>query len=89
MPRFNINQIPIAIGMTEAGLRHVDVAEHLGVLRGTITNLTARYRVRGNVDDLSRSDRSRRQLKTATFRPPHSDRHIRTLHLRDRFLPAT
>ena len=77
MPRFNINQILIGIGMTEAGLRHVDVAEHLGVLRGTITRSAARYRIRGTVDDLLRSSRPR--VTTSV-----QDRHILTSHLRDR-----
>ena len=35
MPRLNKNQRLIAIGMPETGLRQVDVAEHLGVSRGT------------------------------------------------------
>ena len=52
MPRLNKYQRLIAIGMLEAGLCHVNVAEHLGVSRGTITCLAARYRVRGTVDDL-------------------------------------
>ena len=82
MPRLNKNQRLIAIGMLEAGLRHVDVAEHLGVSRGTITRLAARYRVRGTVDDLPRSGRPR-------VTTPVQDRHIRTSHLRYRFLPAT
>ena len=45
--------------MIEVGLCHVYVAEHLGVSRGTITRLAARKKVRGTVDDLSRSDRPR------------------------------
>ena len=82
MPRLNKNQRLIAIGMLEAGLRHVDVAEHLGVSRGTITRLAARYRVRGTVDDLARLGRPR-------ITTPVQDRHIRTSHLRYRCLPAT
>ena len=68
--------------MLGTGLHHVDFAEHLGVSRGTITHLAARYRVCGAVDDLPRSDRPR-------VTTPVHDRHIRTLHLRDRFLPTT
>ena len=82
MPRLNKYQKQIAIGMLEAGLHHVDVAEHLGVSCGTITRLAARYRVRGIVDDISRSGRPR-------VTTPVQDRHILTSQLRYRFLPAT
>ena len=41
MPRLKRNQRPIAVGMIEAGLRHVDVAEHLSVSHGTVTCLVA------------------------------------------------
>ena len=81
MPRLNKNQRLIAIGMLEAGLNRIDVAEHLGVSYGTITRLAARYRVRVTVDDPSRSGRPR-----ATT--PVQGRHIRTSHLCDRFLPT-
>ena len=47
MPRLDKNQSLIVIGMLEAGICHVDVAEHLGVSRGTMTVLAARCRVRG------------------------------------------
>ena len=58
----------MVIGMLEAGLRHVDVAEHWGVSRGTITRLAARYRVRGTVDFPAQADHElRRQFKTVTF----------------------
>ena len=57
MPRLNKKQRLIAIGMLEAGLHHVDVAEHLGVPRGTIIRLAARYRARGTVDYLPCSGR--------------------------------
>ena len=39
MLQLNKNQRLIAIGMLEAGVHHVDVAEHLGVSHGTITHL--------------------------------------------------
>ena len=68
--------------MIEAGQCHVDVSEHLDVSRGTITRLAARYRVCGTVDDLPRSGRPR-------VTTPVQDNHIRTSHLRYRFLPAT
>ena len=47
----------MAIGMLEAGLGHVDVAEHLDVSHGTVTRLAAHYRVCGIVDDLPHSGR--------------------------------
>ena len=68
--------------MPESSLRHVDVSEHLGMSCGTIIRLAARYRVRETIDYFSRSGRP---LVTT----PVQDRHIRTSHLRDRFLPAT
>ena len=71
MPRLNKNQRPIAVGMLEAGLRHVDVAEHLGVSRCTTISLAARYRVLGTFDDLPAQVKHelRRHFKTATFGP--------------------
>ena len=82
MPRLNKNQRLIDIGMIEAGLCHVDVAEHLGVSCGTVTRLAAPYRVRGTVDDYMRLGRP--QAMT-----PVQDRHIRTSHVnyRQRQLP--
>ena len=65
MPRLNKNQRLMAIKMIEAGLRHVDVAEHLGVSRGTIIRLAAHYRVRGTAQT---DHELRRHFKT-----PHSD----------------
>ena len=57
MPQLNKNQRLIAIGMLEAGLCHVDIAECLGVSRGTVTRLAARYRVCETVDGLPCSGR--------------------------------
>ena len=68
--------------MLETGLRHVDVAEHLGVSHGTITYLAAHYRLCGTFDDLSRSGRLRIMM-------PVQDCHIWTSHLCYCFLPAT
>ena len=82
MPRLNKNQRLITIGMLEASLHHVEVTEHLGVSRCTITRLAARYNVSGTVDDFLRSGRPR-------VTTPVQDRHIRTSHIRERFLPAT
>ena len=57
--------------MLEAGLRHVDIAEHLSVSRGTITRLAARYRVCGTFNNHLRSGR----LRVTT---PVQDCHICT-----------
>ena len=57
MPLLNKNQRLITIGMLETGLRHIDIAEHVGVSRDTISHLAACYRVLGTVDDLSPSGR--------------------------------
>ena len=82
MPRLNETERLIAIGMLEANQRHVDVAAHFGVSRLTITRLLGRYRTIGSVSDRPRSGRPR-------VTTPAQDRHIRTSHLRDRFLAAT
>ena len=81
MSQLNKNQRLIAIGMLEAGLRHVDIAEHLGVSCGTITHLVACYRVFGTVDDLPCSGRPRVTMLL-------QDHHIQMPHLRDHFLRA-
>ena len=78
MPRLNKNQRLIASRTPEAGLRHVDVAEHLGVSRDTITSFAARYRVCGTVDDLPHSGRPR-------VTTPVQGRHIRMSHVHYRF----
>ena len=81
MPQLNKNQRLISNGMLEAGLRHIDVAEHLGLSHGTITHLAAFYRVRGVVDNLPCSGRPRVMM-------PLQDRHIWTSHLHYCFLTA-
>jgi len=82
MPRLNQNQRLREIGMLESGLRHNDVVAWLVVTRVTITRLQRRCGWHGSTNDLPRSGRSR--VTTAV-----QDRHIRTSHLRDRFLTAT
>ena len=64
--------------MLEAGLRHIDVAEHLGMSCGNITHLAAHYRVHGTVDDLHSSGRP-------PVTTPVQGRHIRMSHIRDHF----
>ena len=61
MLRLNKNQRLIDIGMLQAGLRPIDIAEHLDVSRGNIILLAACYGVFGTCDDLTMP------FKTVTF----------------------
>ena len=82
MPRLRQNERDRAVGMVQAGMRHIDVAEHFGVSRLTKVRLMSRVRATGETSDRPRSGRP----KVTTLR---QDRQIRLIHLRNRFLPAT
>ncbi|CAC5420354.1 unnamed protein product [Mytilus coruscus] len=82
MPLLRQNERDIAVGMVQAGMRHIDVANNFGVSKLTITRLMSRLRQTGSSNDRPRSGRPRE----TTLR---QDRRIRFTHLRDRFLPAT
>ena len=71
-----------AVGMTEAGVCHTDVARQFGVHRNTVDALWRRYEQFGTTRDRSRSGRP---LVT----PNHQDTCIRVVHLRDRLRSAT
>ncbi|CAC5406901.1 unnamed protein product [Mytilus coruscus] len=71
-----------AVGMVQAGMSHIDVANNFGVSKLTITRLMSRLRQTGSSYDRRRSGRPRE----TTLR---QDRRIRFSHLKDRFLPAT
>ena len=66
-----------AIGMLRAGLSAEAVSGRLRVSKRTIERLKSKYRDTGTVNDRPRTGRPR---KTSTA----EDRHIRTLHLRNR-----
>ena len=82
MPRLRQNERDRAVGMVQAGMRHIDVAAHFGVSRLTIVRLMSRVRATGATADRPRSGRP----KVTTL---HQDRQMRLIHLRNRFLPAT
>ena len=82
MTRLNQNQRLRAIGMLESGRRHADVAVQFGVSRVTVRRFAGRYRTSGSVANRPRSGRPRVTTRA-------QDRHIRTSHLRNRFLTAT
>ncbi len=71
-----------AVGMVQADMRHIDVANNFGVSKLTITGSMSRLRQTGFSNDRRRSGRPRE----TTLR---QDRRIRFTHLRNRFLPAT
>lgn len=71
-----------AVGMVQMGATHAHVATTLGCARITITRLMRRYRQTGRTVDMPRSGRPR--VTTA-----NEDRHLRILHLRNRFLTVT
>ena len=68
--------------MVQAGMRQIEVANHFGCSKLRITRLISRLRQTGSTSDRSRSGRPRE----TTLR---QDRHIRLIHLWDRFVPAT
>ena len=81
MPRMSKRERYEAIGM----LRNMsinDVASFFNVDRTTISRLKVKTMQTGDVVDLRRSGRPR---KTSAA----EDRHIRTMHLRDRFKSAS
>lgn len=82
MPRLSQNERERAVGMVQAGMRYVDVANQFGCSKLTITRLMNRLRQTGTTHDRPRSGRPR----VTTER---QDRHIRFIHLRNRFVTAT
>ena len=82
MPRLNETDRWRAVGMTEAGLRHTDVAGQFGVHRNTIGDLWRRYQQFGTTRNRPRSG----CLQVTSNR---QDTYIRVVHLRDRLRTAT
>ncbi|VDI64876.1 Hypothetical predicted protein [Mytilus galloprovincialis] len=82
MPRLRQNERDRAVGMVQAGMRHIDVANNFGVFKLTITRLMSSLSQTGSSNDRRRSGHPRE----TTLR---HDRRIRFTHLRDQFFPAT
>ena len=81
MPRLRQNEREQAVGMLLVGMTQTQIANHFNVSRMTIYRLMIRLRDTGNTSDRPRSGRPR----VTTLR---QDRHIRFIHLRNRFVTA-
>lgn len=82
MPRLSQNDRERAVGMLMAGTPYAQVARRFGVHRSTIQRLQTRLQQTGSTHDRPRSGQPR-------VTTPAQDRHIRVMHLRDRFrVPA-
>ena len=82
MPHLRQHERDRAVGMVQAGMHQIEIANHFECSKLTITRLMSRLRQTGSTSDRSRSGCPREM----TLR---QDRHIRLIHLRDRFVPAT
>lgn len=82
MPRLSDIERERAVGMVQQGPSHADVARRLNCTRITVTRLMQRLRQTGRTTDRPRSGIPR-------VTTPDEDRHIRVLHLRNRFVTAT
>ena len=82
MPRLRQNEKERAIAMLSAGMTQVQIANNFNVSRMTIARLKTRLRDTGTTNDRPRSGRPRE----TTLR---QDRHIRIIHLRNRFVNAS
>ena len=82
MPRLNETDRWHAVGMTEAGVRHTDVARQFGVHRNTVDALWSQYQQFGTTRDWPRSGRPR-------VTSNHQDTYIRVVQLHDRLRTAT
>ena len=81
MPRFDKVSREWAIGMLDAGLSQMEVAQRFGVHQTTINRLVGCLRITRTTDDQPRSGRPR---VTSHIQ----DRYIRIRHLRNWFLTA-
>ena len=82
MPRLTAEQRERAIGMLQLGASHSHVARIMGCSKKTITRLMTRFRTTGRTADRPRTGRP-------PVTTPQEDRHLRVLHLRNRFLTVT
>ena len=74
MARLTAEERERAIGMVQLGARYAHVARILNCTKLTITRLIQRYMV---------TDRT---AQTTKWKTTNEDRHLRILHLRNRFL---
>jgi len=81
MPRLSQGQRHHALGLAEGGVPITQIAQRMGCTRRTIQRLIERQQETGSVDDRPRPGRER-------VTTPGQDRHIRLMHLRDRFRTA-
>ena len=81
MPRLSPGQRHYALGLVRAGLSYSEVARRMECAQSTIRRLIEREEETGSVND-----RPRAWGQCVTT--PEQDRHIRLVHLRDRFRTA-
>ena len=81
MPRLLQNERERAVGMFQAGMTQIEIANHFNCSRMTIYRLLVRVRATGTTSDRPRSGRP----GETTLR---QDRHITLIHLRNRFVTA-
>ena len=82
MPRLSALERERGIGMAMMGATTSHIARTLNCSRLTVSRLLSRYNQTGSTQDMPRSGRPR--VTTA-----QEDRHLRTIHLRNRFLTTT
>lgn len=82
MPRLTAAQRERAVGMSQMGASNSHIARTLGCTRQTVIRLFRRVNQTGQTSDRPRSGRPR-------VTTPAEDRHLRTLHLRNRFVTMT
>lgn len=82
MARLTREERERALGMAEMGATQVQIARRFGCTPLTVSRLLQRFRQTGGTADRPRSGRPR-------VTTPMEDRHIRTIHLRNRFVTAT
>jgi transposase len=82
MPHLRQHERDRTVGMVQAGMHQIEIANHFECSKLTITRLMSRLRQTGSTSDRSCSGCPREM----TLRQDH---HIRLIHLRDRFVPAT
>ena len=82
MPRLSQIERERAVGMAQQGATNAAIARTFGCTRATVVRLLQRLGQTGSTKDRSRSGRPR-------VTTPAEDRHIRVIHLRNRFVTAT
>lgn len=78
MGRLTMVERERAVGMLQAGMNCATIARQMAVSKSTLTRLAQRLQTTGHIRDRPRSGRPRETT-------PAQDRHMRVLHLRNRF----